>query len=70
MTVLVVLANVVLIRGEDPCSRIEHVDLENCEAGGVAGGVAEGEALEEFDGVASPGLPVDLEVEVVGEVDA
>ena len=69
--ILVVLANVVLVRREHERAVARQVDLHEAETGCVARAVAESDPLAEFEGGGREGLPVEGgEGEVGGEVDA
>ena len=69
--ILVILANVVLVRREHERAVARQVDLHEAEARRVARAVAEGDALAELEGRCGEGLPVEGgEGEVGGEVDA
>ena len=69
--VLVVLANVVLIRREHECTVAWQADLHEAETWRVARAVPEGDALAELEGRDGEGLPVEGgQGEVGGEVDA
>jgi len=69
--ILVVLANVVLVRREHERPVARQVDLHEAEARRVPGAVAQGDALAELEGRGAEGLPVEgCQGEVGGEVDA
>jgi hypothetical protein len=70
LRILVILANVVLVRREHERPVARQVDLHEAETRRVARAVAESDALAEFEGRAGEGLPVEgCEGEVGGEVD-
>lgn len=69
MTVLVVLADVVHVRGEDPGAAVVQVDDQDAQPGGVAGSVSDVEARRDLEEVAVEGLPIEVEAEIVGKVD-
>ena len=69
--ILVVLANVVLVRREHERPVARQVDLHEAEARRVAWAVAESYSLAELEGRGGEGLPVEGgQGEVGGEVDA
>lgn len=57
--ILVVLADVVLVRREHEGPVARQVDLHEAEARRVAGAVAQGDALAELEGRGGEGLPVE-----------
>lgn len=69
--ILVVLADVVLVRREHEGPISQQVDLHKAEARRVARAVAQGDALAELEGRRGEGLPVEgRQGEVGSEVDA
>ena len=51
MTILIVLPDMVLIGGKDPCPGLGQVDLQDAETRGVARRMAQGEALGDLEEV-------------------
>lgn len=66
----VVLLDVVLIGGEDECTRALEVDHHDDETGRVAGRVKQVQPGEELEPRVVKGRPREVEVEVVRQVDA
>lgn len=67
---LPVLAHVVHVRSEDPRPALREVDLQDAQTRRVPGGVVDVETGCELQEGACEGLPVEVEAEVVGQVDA
>jgi len=65
MATLLILLHMILIRGDDPGTAVLHIYDHDAQTGGVAGCIAECDALAELEGVAGPRLPVHVELEVM-----
>ncbi|GAO50598.1 hypothetical protein G7K_4722-t1 [Saitoella complicata NRRL Y-17804] len=74
MSILIVLLDMELITRQQKRSRVRQVELHDTETGGVAWRVVDGDTGEEVDSTVRAGglegLPVEVEVEVVVEVNA
>lgn len=67
---LVVLVDVVLIRGKDPGATLRHVDLHDTEPWSVPGSVSDVNAWTQLKEIAAERLPIQVKLQVVREVDA
>ena len=67
---LIILVDVVLIRGEDPGAALRHVNLHDTEPRSVPRSMSDVDARSQLQEFAAKGLPIQVKLQAVREVDA
>ena len=70
LIILIIFPNMIHIRSENPRATLKLINLHDTQSRRMSRGMSQRNPLGDFKNWSRPGLPVDVELEIMAEVDA